>query len=108
MKGRTATKSEKQWMDAICELGCIVCLDAFKTFSPGTVHHIDGKTKKDAHLSAICLCARHHQVASDSGEYATRHGPGRNAGKSMFEAAYGAERELLEKTKAMLPLLTRG
>lgn len=102
MFGKSRTKKEKHYHDAICEIGCIVCLDTFKTYSPGTVHHINGRSKRGAHMQSICLCARHHQVASDSGEWATRHGPGRNASKSMFEAAYGTEQELLEMTNNLL------
>ncbi len=102
MKGQSRTKEEIRYHDAICEMGCVVCMDVFKTYSPGTVHHIDGKTKTGAHMNCICLCARHHQVASDTGEWATRHGPGRNTGKAMFEAAYGTEQELLDKTMELL------
>jgi hypothetical protein len=102
MKGKAPTAEEKRWHDAQCELGCIVCLDIFGIYTPGTVHHMDGRTKPGSHMKTLCLCGAHHQVASDSGEWATRHGPGRNAGKTMFEAAYGTEEELLQKTRDRL------
>ncbi len=102
VQGNNPTADDKRWHDAQCELGCIVCLVMFNVYTPGTVHHMDGKTKPGAHKKTICLCGGHHQVASDSGEWATRHGPGRNAGKAMFEAAYGTEEELMEITKKML------
>lgn len=98
MKGRTPTSGEKMYMNAIVELGCIVCRKSFGVYSPATIHHCDGKTKPDAHYRSIALCPRHHQVASDSGEWATRHGPGRNTGKTMFEAAYGSEQVLIEQS----------
>ena len=102
MKGRKPTAAEKAWHDAQCELGCIVCLVVFGIYTPGTVHHTAGKTKLGSHKETLCLCGAHHQVASDSGEWATRHGPGRNAGKAMFEKAYGSEKSLLEKTHELL------
>ncbi len=71
-------------------------------YSPGTVHHCDGKTKPGAHSLVLCLCGRHHQIASPTGEWATRHSPGRRAGKSVFEAAYGSEDALMRKTKERL------
>ncbi len=102
MKGKNPTAKDKRFWDAICEIGCIVCFNTFNEFTPGTIHHIDGRTKPGAHKSVLCLCARHHQVASDTGEWVTRHGPGRKSGKAMFEAAYGTEQELLNKTMELL------
>lgn len=85
-------------MDAICEIGCIVCRLELGVVSPACPHHIDGKTKPGAHLNTIPLCGPHHQVASPTGEWATRHGPGRNAGRAAFEEAYGSEEELRQAT----------
>ena len=102
MKGRTPTSEEKQWMDAICDIGCIVCLLIFNRYTPGTVHHLDGKEKPGAHKKSICLCGCHHQIASPTGAWATRHGPGRNTGKAAFESAYGTELYLLEHTQKMV------
>lgn len=98
MKGSNRTKEDIRYQDAICELGCCVCLFVFGMFTPGTVHHISGRTRPGAHRNAICLCAAHHQVTSDTGQWTTRHGPGRSSGKAMFEAAYGSEEKLLKKT----------
>lgn len=91
MKGRNPTAAEKRYMTAAVELGCWVCMKHYDTYSPATIHHIDGKTKPGAHYNAIPLCAHHHQIASSTGEWATRHGPGRNTGKKAFESAYGTE-----------------
>ena len=35
LKGRTPTKAEKEWMDSIIDLGCIVCLHIHGVGSPG-------------------------------------------------------------------------
>lgn len=94
MKGRTPNREEKAWMDAIRELGCIVCLDNLGEHTPAAVHHIDGKTKPGAHLQTIPLCYHHHQGTADS-----RHG----AGKKAFERAHGmTEMQWLERTKELL------
>ncbi len=102
MKGRTPSAAEKRHMAEVAELGCIVCRNTFGIYSEAAIHHIDGKTKPGAHSRVLPLCARHHQVSSDSGEYTTRHAPGRNAGKAMFEAAYGSEDDLLAQVNDLL------
>ena len=95
MKGRTATKAEQKYMDDCRELGCIVCLvvEGFET--PPAIHHIDGKTKPEAHFNSIPLCYHHHQGSV----VISRHGHGRTA----FEEFYGkTEAEWLELTKERL------
>lgn len=97
MQGRTPTKHEKQWLDAVTQLGCIVCLKEELGISPASPHHIDGKTKPGAHLLTIPLCWRHHQEGSDCEEWTSRH-----PHKVRFEARYGDEMFLLELTKQSL------
>ena len=94
-------KSEKAWTDKVCELGCIVCKQhGFETLlvSP---HHIDGRTKPGVQYLILPLCGAHHQLACPQGSWATRHGPGRNAGKVAFESEYGTEEELLEQVREL-------
>jgi len=51
MKGRTPNKAEKQFHNAIAALGCIACR-ADGIFSElVSIHHIDGRTKPDAHMA---------------------------------------------------------
>jgi len=100
MKGRTPTKDERAWLDAISDLGCIVCILFNYCWSPASPHHIDGKTKPGAHRRTIPLCGRHHQIPGEG--YISRHGHGR----SLFEAEYGTEDHLLEQTERIL--LERG
>ena len=102
MKGRTPTASEKKWLDAICRIGCIVCYNQ-GTYTPFvTPHHIHGRSGAGAHFDTLPLCGPHHQVASPTGEWATRHGPGRRAGKVAFAEAYGTERELLDQVRRLV------
>jgi len=97
MQGRTPTAEEKRWLNAISELGCIVCWNEKGIRSPASPHHIDGKTKPGAHLLTIPLCGPHHQVKGSGWE--TRH-----HNKTRFEAAYGTEAELLDQVKKMVDL----
>ena len=92
MKGRQPTKAERQHMDRICQLGCVVCRKDMDVFSPAEVHHITGKTTPDAHMKTIALCSRHHRIKSNDGAWVSRHGDGRSA----FEARYGRENDLLD------------
>lgn len=97
MKGRTPTKAEREWMNAITGLGCIVCWVHKGCQTPAMPHHIDGKTKPDAHFNTIPLCHLHHQGGADCHEYVSRH-----PYKARFEQRYGTEQELLQKCKEML------
>lgn len=88
MQGRNPTAEEQRWMDAACELGCIVCLKFESIWTEPSPHHIDGKTKPGAHFKVIGLCGRHHQIPGPG--YETLH-----FNKTRFEKAYGTQYELL-------------
>lgn len=94
MKGRSPTADEQRYMDAATRLGCIVCCLHHDTYSPATVHHIDGKTKPGAHFRSIPLCYLHHQGGADCAEYVSRH-----PYKKRFEVRYGSEHHLLAETR---------
>jgi len=91
---RALTKSDRARGDKLRELGCIVCLIHLELFTPPAIHHIDGKTKPGCHKLTIPLCPNHHQYSSNSGQWVSRHGDGKNA----FQEAYGTEAELLQQT----------
>jgi hypothetical protein len=93
MKGRNPTKQEKEWMDMISQIGCVVCKKFLDCFSPAEVHHIDGKTKPEAHLKTIPLCYRHHRDGANNETYVSRH-----PFKNDFINRYGSEESLLEYT----------
>ena len=46
MKGRNPTKKEKEWMDMISQIGCVVCKKFLDCFSPAEVHHIKGQSPR--------------------------------------------------------------
>ena len=97
MKGRKPTAEEQRYMNKVGELGCIVCRLFHDVYdSPASIHHCEGRTKKGAHFKILPLCAKHHQMPSNTGEWATRHGGGKHCGKYAFEEAYRPESELME------------
>jgi len=105
VKGRAPTKEEKEYMNKVGELGCIVCRLFYGiNDSPASIHHCEGRTKKGAHFKILPLCARHHQMPSNTGEWATRHAymSGPKAGKKAFEEEYLTERELMEIVERMV------
>ncbi len=85
-------------MDAIAKLGCIVCRTRLGMHQPEiSIHHIDGRTKANAHLNTIPLCALHHQLGGDSGSYIAVH-----PWKARFEAAYGTQEELRQECARLI------
>lgn len=90
MKGRPPNKDEKEFMDRMCQLGCIVCRNMGYMDSPASPHHIQGRTRPGAHYHIIPLCGKHHQVPDPEGRWVSRHGDG----KAEFEREHGTEEEL--------------
>jgi hypothetical protein len=85
------TKAEKQHLDNVASLGCIICR------RPAEIHHIRkgaGMAMKSSHFDAIPLCPDHHR----NGGYGTAI----HAGQKAFEEKFGTEEELLQKVRAML------
>ena len=97
LKGKAPNKKERDWMDKIANMGCIVCWDKFDAYSPAEVHHIDGKTKPGSHLNTIPLCFRHHREGINNDMYVSRH-----PYLHEFEKRYGTQESLLTKTKERL------
>ena len=90
MKGRAPNKDEKQFMDLICSIGCIVCRNQGIDTPHVTPHHIEGRVKPGAHYKVIPLCGNHHQVGDSQKRWVSRHADG----KAAFEKAYGKEIDL--------------
>lgn len=80
------TKSEKQYLSQVAELGCIIC------GSPAEIHHIrTGMGHKRAeHNQVIPLCHPHHRTGG--------YGVAIHAGIKEFEKNFGKELDLLDKT----------
>lgn len=92
MKGRTPTAEEKRLHDRIASIGCIACrLDGISN-SLVSIHHIDGRTKPNAHKKVLPLCGPHHQ--QDDTDLAGRIAV--HPYKARFEAKYGRQLDLLD------------
>jgi hypothetical protein len=95
MQGRTPTKAEAAWMSKARQLGCIICIKERKIAPWSTppeytaIHHIEGKTKPEAHFLTLPLCPNCHQTGPDA----------LHRNKTRFEARYGAQKDLLRHVK---------
>lgn len=101
MKGRTPTKAEKAYMDKVCQLGCIICRiyhGLHNTYC--SVHHIDGRTKENAHFNILALCGRHHQRPDNGKDYEAVH-----PYTARFEERYGKQSALLKRQNELLNMV---
>lgn len=90
------TSAESIWMDHIVQLGCVVCHLQGHPDTPAEVHHLlDGGRRVD-HLHTIPLCSPGHHRNGN------RFKISRHPNKTNFEAAYGTEESLLEKTRELV------
>ena len=92
------TKAEKAHWDKVAQLGCIACLaDGYRN-PLVSIHHINGRTKKGAHIQVLALCAGHHQDGTGNDKNMLAIHPF----KRRFETKYGTQQELLIKTNQLL------
>lgn len=96
-KKRAPKKAEREHMDRVAQLGCIVCMNLGFPGSPAAIHHIRagaGGGQRSSHFDVLPLCGAHHQNG----------GPGVaiHAGQATWEARFGTERELLEQVTAII------
>ena len=84
-KKKLATKGEREHMSKVASLGCLV----FQM--PTQLHHIRpiglGIGMRSSHYHVIPLCMSHH-----TGQFSIHNC------KEQFEARYGTEHEMLQKT----------
>lgn len=91
------TKAEKAHLNALSELGCIVCINLGYGKTPAEIHHLRdgvGVGQRNSHKNAIPLCHSHHRTGG--------YGVAFHAGKAEFEKRYGTERELLAKVNQLI------
>lgn len=90
------SKSEREYMSKVADLGCILCNHLGLGESPAELHHPRtgvGAGSRSSHYDVIPLCPEHHRGNSGL------HGMGRKA----FERYYGVtELELKEKVQECL------
>ncbi|MEM1113251.1 MAG: Ref family recombination enhancement nuclease [Pseudomonadota bacterium] len=96
-KKKRPTKAQREHMDRVVQLGCIVCLNLGYEDSPAEFHHTrtsaGGAQKSDVVLG-IPLCPIHHRTG----------GPGLaiHAGQKTWEAHFGTEEELIAQVHELL------
>jgi hypothetical protein len=101
VKGRNPTADQKRFHDALCSLvGCIACRKMGHHNTHVSVHHIDGRTKLDAHWLVLPLCAGHHQNGTGVPGLTAVH-----PYKTRFEREFGYQRELLEECREIVSAL---
>lgn len=92
---RTKTKKEKNHMDKVARLGCIICRKEGNPLVPAELHHIremTGMGKRSSHFEVIPLCVMHHRIGKEAFHYSSKG----------FSAKWGSQRELLEETLQLL------
>ena len=110
-KGRTPTADERRVMDALGRLPCIACLMHGITTEEISLHHIDGRTKPDAHKLVLPLCKWHHQYAAPPEIRAIHpwlvpvHADGTVGGKPEFNRLNKQETVLLADAYSLAGLL---
>lgn len=95
------TKAEKQHRKAVAELGCIVCRNQGNEGSPAELHHIRagaGMGRRSSEFEVIPLCPFHHRHGG--------WGHAIHAGRIMWEANHGTERDLLTQVLLTLGKIT--
>jgi len=100
VKGRTPSKAESDWHDLIAtNIGCQACHKETGTRNTYvSIHHIDGRTKPDAHWLVLAPCGGHHQ----KGYGADPKMPAIHGSLREFERRYGTEMELLAEAASDL------
>ncbi len=92
------TEDDKQHLDNVASMGCIVCCNLGLGETPAEIHHIGNGTmgKKAGNHEVIPLCHIHHRTGNN--------GVAVHAGRKSFEANFGTEQELLAQTLNWLGL----
>lgn len=83
------TKAEKDWMDRVASLGCIVCKNLGFQDSPASLHHIRsgmGMGQRNDNYHILPLCSKHHQTGG--------YGIALHAGIKRWEEKHGTEMSL--------------
>ena len=84
-------KLEKEYLNKVANLGCIICGQSAE------IHHLRtgmGMGQRNDNNNVIPFCPTHHRLGG--------YGVAYHAGRLLFEANFGTELELLQKTKDLL------
>lgn len=90
-------KDEKDHLDRVASLGCVVCRNLGLGPTPAHIHHIrsgQGMAQRASNHQVLPLCPDHH---TDGG-----YGVALHAGQEYWEQLFGTELELLEQVNREL------
>lgn len=92
------TNAQRKFQQAVRELGCIVCrLFDSAQHAPCDIHHMLNGGRRIDEDHVLGLCYGHHRAGYNGVRIVSRH-----PYKRAFEARYGTEAELLDKTRALV------
>jgi len=100
-KKKNNTKIEKEHMNAVAEIGCIVCRQNGFYGTPSEIHHIRqgaGMGQRSTNFQVIPLCPIHHR-AGGHGEVGFHQSP------KEFAERYGTEQMFLDRVNEILGLV---
>jgi hypothetical protein len=94
---RSKTKKEREHMDKVARLGCLICRKEGNPYSPAELHHIrdvriTGLGQRAKHTEVIPLCIAHHRIGKESFHNNSR----------AFSKKWGSQKELLKETLDLL------
>ena len=95
VRKKPATKAEKEHMNKVAKLGCIVCRKQGNLYSPAELHHIrdmTGMGQRASHYEVLPLCVMHHRIGKESFHYS----------KKDFENKWGRQKDLLAEVLQLL------
>lgn len=89
-------RSERQHLDDVAQLGCVVCLNLGHEDTPAEIHHTrTGQGRKRApHTSVLPLCPHHHRTGG--------HGEAFHAGPTVWQQRFGREEVLLKQVDILV------
>lgn len=90
-------QEEREYLQRVAEVGCIVCRKFYGVESPAEIHHLragQGMGQRASNFDVIPLCPHHHRIGG--------WGIALHAGQKEFEKRHASERELLDVTREIL------
>ena len=95
---------ERQWVEAMVKVGCIVCREEYSTATPAHYHHLLSGGQRIGHKAGIPLCPMHHTGGGEDQGHVPRHSRSGDGGLAAFELAYGPEVILYQHACALAGL----
>lgn len=93
---KAPTRAEREHMDRVAALGCIVCRNLSYGYSPAIIHHCyAGRKGWRDNMLILPLCPRHHNQPLTLNVAI-------HAGTRTWQKTYGTEAELMAQVQTLL------